>query len=104
MTTKTGILRPIVQSVDYRKYEFDRRRFNLQIADLVTPETIIGWHYKSGQPVKVNFYGYIATIYFNPMHDSLMVMIQDATSELYENANTRNNERNMEDIYNIKAA
>ncbi len=85
MTTETGILRPTIQSVDYRKYEIDCRRFNLQIADLVTPETIVGWHYDSGQPIKANCYGYVATIYFNPRHDSFMVMIQAKTSELDEN-------------------
>lgn len=85
MTTKTGILRPIIQSVDYRKYEVDCKRFNLLLADLVTPETIVGWHYNSGQLIKANCYGYVATIYFNPRHDSFMVMIQAVTSELHDN-------------------
>ena len=64
-----------VQSTGYRKYEVDSRWFNLEMFDTVTPETIIGWHYASGQLVRAELHGHIGSIYFNPMHDSLMVMV-----------------------------
>jgi hypothetical protein len=73
MVTETETFGPLAQSVEYRRYEVDSRRFNLEITDPVTPETLIGWHHKTGQPVMAGIYGQIATIYFNPMHNSLMI-------------------------------
>jgi hypothetical protein len=75
MIAETETLGYLAQSVAYRKYEVDSRRFNLQITDPVTPGTIIGWHHKSGQPVVSDVSGQIATIYYNPMHDSLMITV-----------------------------
>jgi hypothetical protein len=67
-------------STEYRKYEVNIKQCNLDIFDTVTPETVIGCHYESGKPVKAGFRGQVATIYFNPMHDSLMVMVVAAVS------------------------
>jgi hypothetical protein len=64
----------LAQTVEYQKYEVDSKRCDLEISDPVTPETIIGWHYASGQPVRAGLFGHIATIYFNPMHDSLLIL------------------------------
>jgi hypothetical protein len=74
MNTATKDCLALAQSVEYRKYEIDSKRCNLEICDPVTPETIIGWHYANGQPVRAGLFGYIATIYFNPMHDSFMIL------------------------------
>jgi hypothetical protein len=74
MSVATLTRQTSVPTVDYRKYEIDSKRCNLGIYDPVTPETIIGWHYASGQPVRAGLSGHIATIYFNPMHDSFMVL------------------------------
>jgi hypothetical protein len=74
MSVETLTRQTSVPTVDYRKYEIDSKRCNLGICDLVNPETIIGWHYASGQPVRAGLFGHIATIYFNPMHDSFMVL------------------------------
>jgi len=62
------------QSIDYRKYEVDVRFCRMMVGDCVTPETVIGWNPTNGQPVRAVLAGEIATIYFNPMHDSLMIM------------------------------
>jgi hypothetical protein len=74
MSVETLTRQTLVPTVDYRKYEIDSKRCNLNICDPVTPETIIGWHYDNGQPVRAGLFGHIATIYFNPMHDSFMIL------------------------------
>lgn len=60
---------------DFRKYEVDSRICNVTELETVSPDTVIGYHYASGQPVRSGLLGQVATIYFNPMHDSLMVMV-----------------------------
>jgi hypothetical protein len=62
-------------NTEYIKYEVDAKRCRLKVTDAVTPEMVVGWHYRSGEPVAVGFHGHVATMYFNPMHDSVMVMI-----------------------------
>jgi hypothetical protein len=74
MKTESGNYRTPTQSIEHRKYEVDSKRCNLEIGDLVTPETIIGLHHGTGQPVRADLNGQVATIYFNPMHDSLMIL------------------------------
>lgn len=63
-----------MNSTQYEKYEVDSRRFRLDVGELVAPETVIGVHHETGRPVKAGLHGRVATVYFNPMHDSLMVM------------------------------
>jgi hypothetical protein len=84
MNTVTRTMGTLVQSVEYRKYEIDSKRCNLEICAPVTPETIIGWHYASGQPVRAGLFGHIATIYFNPMHDSFMILAVSGNSNSRE--------------------
>lgn len=62
------------QGITYQKYEVDSAKCNVIIGEPVSPETIIGRHYASGQPVQAGISGQVATIYFNPMHDSLLIM------------------------------
>ncbi len=66
---------PPEQSINYKKYEVDIRRCQLNVGESLTPETIIGRHHETGQPVAAGLYGRVATIYFNPMHDSFMIMV-----------------------------
>jgi hypothetical protein len=70
------------RSVGYRKYEIDIIRCPLTVGESVTPETIVGAHHESGHPVRAGLHGRVATMYFNPMHDSFMIMIID-----HENSN-----------------
>jgi hypothetical protein len=58
----------------YRKYEVDLRGCNLNIGEPIAPETVIGCHHRTGEPVTAGLHGRVATIYFNPAHDSLMIM------------------------------
>ena len=57
----------------YQKYEVDSRRFQLGIGEPVAPETLIGHHHETGRPVKAGLHGMVATVYYNPMHDSLII-------------------------------
>jgi hypothetical protein len=63
-----------VKNREYKKYEVDSNRCSLYIGDLIDPESIVGLHHETGQPVRSDFNGQIATIFFNPMHDSLMIL------------------------------
>jgi hypothetical protein len=40
-----------ISSIQYRKYEVNPKRCVLKVGDLVEPETIIGLHHETGQPV-----------------------------------------------------
>ena len=60
---------------EYTIYEVDSRRCDLSVGDTVMPQTVIGWHYQDGQPVKTGYHGRVATMFFNPMHDSLMILV-----------------------------
>jgi hypothetical protein len=75
-----------VLNAEYSKYEVDSRRCTLEVCDSVTPETLMGWHYASGQPVVAGIYGQVATIYYNPMHDSLMITVTTTMFKRDENA------------------
>ena len=74
MNAETGI--PSEQRcAAYRKFEVERSSCNFSINDQVTPATIIGKHPVTGQEIRASLNGHIATIYFNPMHNSLMIMV-----------------------------
>jgi hypothetical protein len=62
------------QTASYRKYEVDSRSCKVELGEFVAPETVIGRHFASGQAVQAGIFGQIATIYFNPMHDSLLIL------------------------------
>ena len=69
-----------MRGIQYKKYEVDSRRFWLDIGDMVTPETVIGIHHDTGLPVKAGLHGQVATVFFNPMHDSLMILAVSTNS------------------------
>ncbi len=82
MKTESMIPQDLVQEKAYRKFEVGCVSCNLEINDAVTPQTIIGRHYQTGQIIAAACYGQVATMYFNPMHASLMITIIDTTAEL----------------------
>jgi hypothetical protein len=59
----------------FKKYEVNIRQCYLKLGESVTPETVIGAHHKNGQLVRAGLHGRVATMYFNPMHNSYLVMI-----------------------------
>jgi hypothetical protein len=58
----------------YRKYEVRSRRFRIGIGDAVYPDTVIGAHHATGEPVRADLVGQVGAVYFNPMHDSFIVL------------------------------
>lgn len=65
----------------YRKFWVESLSCRFKINDRVTPETIVGRHPLSGEEMKASLHGRVATIFFNPMHDSLMIMVVAHASE-----------------------
>jgi hypothetical protein len=59
----------------YHKCEVISSSCRLKVYDQVTPETIIGKHPVTGQEIRAALPGHVATAYFNPMHNSLMIML-----------------------------
>ena len=65
----------------YCKFWVESLSCRFKINDQVTPETIVGRHPITGKEMKASIHGHVATIFFNPMHDSLMIMIVANTPE-----------------------
>ncbi len=63
-----------IERMQYEKYEVDSQKCRLDIGDLLVPETVVGLDRNTGLPVKAGLYGRVATMYFNPMNDSVMVL------------------------------
>jgi hypothetical protein len=59
----------------YKKYEVASRNCSINLLDTVTPETVIGCHYGNKRPIRSELHGRVATMYYNPRHDSLIVMV-----------------------------
>ena len=82
MKIKSMIQQDLIQEKAYRKFEVGCVSCDLEINDHVTPQTIIGKHYRTGEIMAASCYGQVATMFFNPMHASLMITIIDTTAEL----------------------
>ena len=59
----------------YKKYEVDSKNCNLEIFERVTPETIIGCNYADGRCVNSGLTGQVASMFYNPMHNSMLVLV-----------------------------
>jgi hypothetical protein len=70
-----------VRQSGYCKFWVETLSCRFKINDQVNPETIVGRHPVTGREMKASIYGHVATIFFNPMHDSLMIMIVANTPE-----------------------
>ena len=60
---------------DYKEFEIDASWCNLRIGTNVTPGTIVGKDYETGELIEASDYGQVATISFNPTHHSLLINI-----------------------------
>jgi hypothetical protein len=79
--TKNKSQSVFMREMGHRKFEVKRKNYRLIIGEKVHPDTIIGRDYRTEENLKAGCHGCVATVYFNPMHDSLMVMIIE-TSDL----------------------
>ena len=59
----------------FRTYEIDAFDCELFESDRISPGHEIGIDIRSGLPVVIDFWGQVATIYYNPMNHSYLVMI-----------------------------
>lgn len=57
------------------KYEVNSEDCELEIGEMIEPDTLIGYHYLTYQPVIASRHSYVATSYFNPMHNSQMILV-----------------------------
>jgi len=71
----------------FKTYEVDADDFNLYQGDRVAEGFEIGMDIHSGDTIYLNFNGYVATVYYNPMNHSYLVMIcllREEQSEMIE--------------------
>lgn len=66
--------KPLINKIQYRKYVVNPKKCTLEIGDFITPETIIGLQYETGQPVTAGINGRAVTICHNPTNDSVMML------------------------------
>jgi len=59
----------------FRTYELDANDFEFYQGDTVAPGGEIGVDIRSGSPVYLDCWGKIATVYYNPMNHSYLVMV-----------------------------
>jgi hypothetical protein len=59
----------------FKTYEVRSESFGLQEGARIGPGSSVGKDIRSGQAIEVDFRGYVATAYFNPMHQRFLVMI-----------------------------
>jgi hypothetical protein len=59
----------------FRTYEIDANDCELFEGDRLAPGQDIGTDIRSGMAICVDFWGQVATLYYNPMNDSFLVMI-----------------------------
>ncbi len=58
----------------HKKYEVNSSACRIELGELVSPDTIIGLDHATGRPVRAGLRGHVASLYFNPAHDSFMVL------------------------------
>jgi len=59
----------------YRRYEVYPEACIISMLEKVTPDTIIGCNYEDGQLVISELNGQVTAMYYNPVHDSMLVTI-----------------------------
>ena len=59
----------------YKTYHVAADEFELDEGDRIRPGSEIGVDANSGAPIYADYWGSVATVYYNPMSHSLLVMI-----------------------------
>jgi hypothetical protein len=60
---------------NFKSYELDANDFELYQGENIAPGGEIGIDIRSGSPVILESWGRVATVYYNPMNHSYLVMI-----------------------------
>jgi hypothetical protein len=61
--------------MQFKKHVVKPGQNSFEIGEFVKPDTIIGLHMETGQPVKAEIDGRIVTIHNNPANGSVMMII-----------------------------
>ena len=70
----------------FRTYEIDANDCELYEGDRLAPGQEIGTDIRSGTAIYMDFWGQVATVYYNPMNDSFLVMIYCFKDNKIENS------------------
>jgi hypothetical protein len=68
---------------NFMTYELDANDFELYQDDTIAPGGEIGTDIRSGSPIYLPCWGKVATIYYNPMNHSFLVMISRLQTTRY---------------------
>lgn len=58
-----------------RTFEIDSTNFRLQAGQSVSPQTVIGRDFRTGEILFANCFGHVAGISFNPFNHALLVAV-----------------------------
>ncbi|MGQ9556077.1 MAG: YibE/F family protein [Anaerolineae bacterium] len=58
-----------------RSFKVEASRCNLRVDDEVTPETVIGWHPETGEPVRAGIHGRVTDVAFRGGEHTLIVLV-----------------------------
>lgn len=75
---------------EYVKFELDANDFELNPGDTVAPGGEIGIDIRSGSPAYLDNWGKVATVYYNPMNHSYIVMIHRLKRTRYATNDSEN--------------
>ena len=67
-------------SNQFKTYEVDAEDFDIFEGDIVAPGSEIGIDIRSGTAIFMEQWGRVATVYYNPMNQSFLIMIQLLTA------------------------
>lgn len=70
----------------FRTYEIDANDCELFEGDRISPGEEIGIDIRSGSPVILNYWGQVATIFYNPRNHSFLLMIYRLSDDVVENS------------------
>jgi hypothetical protein len=65
----------LYDQLQFRKIVVRPKQIDFEIGDFVKPETIMGLHFETGQPVKAGLNGRIVTIFHNPNKGSVTMLV-----------------------------
>ncbi|MFA5309783.1 MAG: hypothetical protein WC370_09925 [Dehalococcoidales bacterium] len=74
MNTALATYQSLLNGIRYQRYEVDPAIDVLKTGDMVTPDTIVGFHRHTSRPVTAGLSGRVLAIYFNRIHGSVMML------------------------------
>lgn len=82
----------------FRTFEIDANDFELYPGDHITPGFEIGIDIHSGSMIYPEFEGTVATVYYNPMNHSYLVMIACRNENIKDNFSGREDDSQLASV------